>query len=295
LFESVHMTDVSIIKYDGALYSSKGDKNLFSISEKSGAKLLDTNEASTEVKFYGLYKDIVIPRNVLLYSINETCEEYYNDCTLITNQFQCGVCKVVNKFLSSHIIKKPVVSERQTDEEEKPTMFYVILVSIGCFVMLAGIVVAFIVRRKCRSYKLSRENSNSSIANQGTNMDVFAKSSRTITHEDENYIGNMNPLYGVNEPEINNAALYENSRPEDIFADSPKNKQSKKMFSNPAFGINSNEYDEFEKDKKGKKDKKGMENPLYNELDMSWNIWSILERFYKCEVITICNLTYLRF
>lgn len=203
------------------------------------------DDAKTDVKFYGVYKDKVLSPNVLLYSINETCEELFVDCTLQNNQFGCHVCSVVELYLkNSKNIKKPVISQ-YTFNSDPTYMTALPIAGIVLCVLIIFIVVVFIFRsrRNNRKRKLDITMSGKT-AKRGKHLETLEKRSSLYNEYDmDNFDGHFNPIYGVDEDEVDNEAttvnpLYDNSRPEDLFSSTTEIRTNgANMFENPLYGV----------------------------------------------------------
>ena len=252
-FKEVLLTDAMIIKYDGSL--------------------LYKNELETRVEFFGKYKDKILSPNVLLYSMNETCEELYNDCSVITHEFQCKICKIISKhLLNSQEIKKPVILESQVMDDDDSTLSYALVATLSFLGLIALIAAIYKLRRRCKSYKLSRESSKTDMVNQGTDLAVLARRSTLASGNFKTGFESINPLYGLNENEeptmqVTDSAPFENCVPDDTFADKTKTGPGL-MFSNPAFGlIQENEgVDESVLNEVDLTEDSGIVNPIYEEM-----------------------------
>ena len=201
-----------------------------------------SNQRKTLVKFFTVVQNVILPDNILFYSINKTCEEIYVDCSQVDKKFGCKVCIHVNEFLTQNpVLKKPSwgLSKRNREVNSK------LLVVIGIVGSTLGVlIIAFFITKYKRTAKKQNYdvfNVSNKTRNDTPTFTMALRSNSKHLSDADLMDGQFNPLYGVDEEEqqrneVITTGLYDMLEPDEIF--SKQQQKAKKMFDNPLFRVN---------------------------------------------------------
>ncbi|XP_012556552.2 protocadherin Fat 4 isoform X1 [Hydra vulgaris] len=230
------INDAFILNYESV---EKAKTNNFYIFENVTSKMIE-NQQKTIVRFFAVVQNEVLAENVLLYSINKTCEELYVECAQMDKMFGCKICRYVNEFLAQNsVLKKPEWGKSKRSREVNLKL--IISACILCAVLL---IIIFLFKK----YKPCSKNKNYKVYKVSkktrTNTFTMASRSNSIHLTDADLMdGQFNLMYGVDEEELQRnktitPGLYDLLEPDQIF--SKQHKTVKKMFDNPLFHHNIN-------------------------------------------------------
>lgn len=219
----VLMTDVAIYDYIDVRYRKKRNR-----------REVDYNH-TTSVSFYGVVNDQILTPDVLLYSINDTCEILYTECKHYNDQFKCKICKNVKVAIEK--LKRPIVLSSVGDENDPLWLDIVPIVAIVLSVVLLAMLGVCIYRRRRRSkHDRLDDQSNKYSMSMGNSIEIMEGRSQTFNEDDFNrFSGEVNPMYGVDEDEVENVinTSFKSLNPDGTIRQSNKFR----MFDNPLYGI----------------------------------------------------------
>jgi len=233
------------------LSSDLTDLAIYEYHESSKrVKRSNQDTSTTNVTFYGVVQDTkILPSAVLLFSINNTCEINYSDCTDYNKQFKCKVCGYVSQAVLS--LNRPTRLQSTDKQPEDPLWMDVLpvtaIVICGILLIVLG---ACIYKYKRNSNQWKRDRMDDEVYTTGkvstkNTIEIMERRSRTWNEHDlDHYAGVINPMYGSDEDEVESTVVntsYKKLNPDGTVR--VRNEKSSNMFDNPMFGLNTDQLE----------------------------------------------------
>ena len=225
--EDYSINDSEILYY--GVFDDRNKTTIFNVSR--------TNKSQTMVRFFAVVGNEVLSVNVLLLSINKTCEKFYSNCSEYDKNFGCRLCNDINEFLShNHVLIIPPVessigdSKKSSNNSMLMTVILIFAVCLACILIVFGIAI-FRCRRNTKKSHSDKRFTYSDCKNYDSRMPAIPESSKESHSINNVYETPMNTF------SVKRSSSDIRTRNDDISKDEPRSESI-----NPLYGIQENHY-----------------------------------------------------